>query len=654
MKRLFAAVFLLGALGAMFKLAFKETGPGPSSALPAGPAGAADEYGPEGPLAALRAKYPNPADRELVERTFENYRQTALAVERTDGLRGLKLLDRLDLEAVFLYEKHPKDFRRLRDALDDDAAADLLLHWREYFGLKRADDLDRGLLIAEIGRLSPSQRRVASKYPAALPLVLADPPGVTEFVERWSGDEKDLNDLLVILNFVSLEHGASDLRAALRTIDDRGPMALQAFRLQGLDGFALVSLYGPVLDAVGPALPLDQALILLRVNADDIDELLSTQRPEAVAGHVRHVGAAGLVDEVSGSPRALKLVVQHGARGEQALKQAGPDAADVVYEDFNDPDLRNQAVEALAEHGPMALAVLDKYSGDPDFRDVLRDYGAAVVPPIARTDSSPEALSKLQEKGDRSFAESLALSVLSLSGDSGQATIRTIKDDGLERVAALNDAEVEYYQFLPLYDVLHLGNVLRNGHAPTKGEMTWAMIDGLFLTLDALSLAAVQPEGALASEAARAEVKAATREAVKALGREAIEDGATTAARSAVRRGGVEGSEAAAEQLSRWWAVRAAGGASELLKRLPEALPKLTLAEITDLGRPLSARAGIRLSEWAPLRFLKDGKEVLMRVPPERGLKYLGVQAAQAGVGVVGIHKMEEHLSSRRPQARAE
>ena len=73
----------------------------------------------------------------------ERFGRNAQAIERTDGLRGLVLLDRLDLEAIFLYEKHPNEFRRLRDLLGGDAAADLLLHWREYFGLKRADDTDR-------------------------------------------------------------------------------------------------------------------------------------------------------------------------------------------------------------------------------------------------------------------------------------------------------------------------------------------------------------------------------------------------------------------------------------------------------------------------------------------------------------------------------
>ena len=59
-----------------------------------------------------------------MERTLERYRATAVAVAQTDGPRGLALLDALDLEAVYLYEKHPNDFRRLRDALNDTAAAE--------------------------------------------------------------------------------------------------------------------------------------------------------------------------------------------------------------------------------------------------------------------------------------------------------------------------------------------------------------------------------------------------------------------------------------------------------------------------------------------------------------------------------------------------
>ena len=141
-------------------------------------------------------------------------------------------------------------------------------------------------------------------------------------------------------------------------------------------------------------------MILLRVNADYIDELLRTHRPETVAGHLRHVAAAGLIEAVGGSPNALRLVVEQGEPGERALRQAGPDAADVVFDDFDDPTLQRQAVSALATHGLMALAMLDKYSQDPDFREMLRTHGAAIIPPIAQADAGPETMAFLQAKTD--------------------------------------------------------------------------------------------------------------------------------------------------------------------------------------------------------------------------------------------------------------
>ncbi len=156
---------------------------------------------------------------------------------------------------------------------------------------------------------------------------------------------------------------------------------------RGSEDSPLASLYGPVLHALGDAIPLDQTLILLQVNSDYVDELLQTHPAETVAGHLRHVAAAGLVDAVGGSPHALRLAVEFGEQGEKALTQAGADAADVVYADYSEATLRNQAVEALAEHGTMALAMLDKYATDPDFRDILRTYGAPIIPPIAQTDS---------------------------------------------------------------------------------------------------------------------------------------------------------------------------------------------------------------------------------------------------------------------------
>ncbi len=383
MKRTIAAVALLTALGVLCKLAWKERGGVPAS-LPPTVSEISDE--PDR-AAALRVKYPT--DRRLIDRVLQEYHHNALAIEQTDGLRGLVLLDRLGLEAVFLYEKYPREFRRLRNALSDSAAADVLLHWREYFAMKRAEEVDRGILVAEIARLGPAARRAAAKYPNALPLILAEPVGVTELIERLKGDPDDLRDSLVVLDFMSLDHGAADLRAALRVLDEHGPLALEAFRRLGPEGFALVKLYGPVLEALGDAMPLDDALILLRVNTDDLDNWLASHSPETVAGYLRHVAAAGLTASVGGSPHALRLSVEFGALGDRALSQAGPDAADVVYDEYADPTLRDQAVAALAEHGTMALAILSKYAPDAGFRDILRRYGPRAIPPVAQSDPRP-------------------------------------------------------------------------------------------------------------------------------------------------------------------------------------------------------------------------------------------------------------------------
>jgi hypothetical protein len=659
MKRTFAVVMLLASLGVLIKLATKPVGPDRNVDRPIAPTAAGGEHpigtsSPDtgtdaGPLLA-RYRTASPRVREMVARLAERFGRNAAAIDRTDGERGLVLLDKLDMEALYLYEKYPAEFHRLRDILGADAAADVLLHWREYFGMKRGDETDRGILIAELTSLSPSQCRAAARYPSALPLILAEPQGVTALIERLQDDKAALGDALTVLGFVSLDRGASDLRSALRTFEHFSPMSLEAFRRQSLEGFALVSLYGPVLEALGNVLPLDQALILAWVNADYLDELLVTHRPETVAKHLRHIAAAGLVEAVGGSTQGLRLVVEQGEAGEQALRKAGPDAADVVFGDFVDATLRRQATLALGAHGTMALAILDKYATDPDFREVLRTYGPAVIPPIAQADAGPQTIAFLQAKTQRSFREALALSALSMAGENGQATIRTIRNDGLERVAQLSDSSLQFYQFLPLYDVIHLGNVMRQGYAPTSGELTWALIDGCFVVADVLSLSALQPEVAATAEAIRSEVKGAVRQGAKSAGRELAEAGGESAAKG-IERAAVEGTSTAAERLARWWTVRSAGGVYQVLRRLPEALPRLSLAQISGMAGPLCTRAGLRLTAWRPVRFLKEGAEVVLRIPPERGLKYLAAQMVQAGVGVVGFQKMEEHLRSRRPNS---
>src|SRR5687768_3035924 len=101
MKRVIALVALLAGLGVLVKLAGKGSvapagagaGAGPGSVTAAGGPGGATAVDPE---AAIRVKYP--ADAALVDRTLQAYHHNAVAIERTDGLRGLVLLDRLGLE----------------------------------------------------------------------------------------------------------------------------------------------------------------------------------------------------------------------------------------------------------------------------------------------------------------------------------------------------------------------------------------------------------------------------------------------------------------------------------------------------------------------------------------------------------------------------
>ena len=88
----------------------------------------------------------------------------------------------------------------------------------------------------------------------------------------------------------------------------------------------------------------------------------------------------------------------------------------------------------------------------------------------------------------------------------------------------------------------------------------------------------------------------------------------------------------------------------QVLRQIPEAQSRLSLAQLAQMAGPLATKAGMRLSAWRPIRLLRNGIEVVLSIPPQRGLKYLAAQAAQAGVGVVGFQKMEEHLASRRPR----
>ena len=188
------------------------------------------------------------------------------------------------------------------------------------------------------------------------------------------------------------------------------------------------------------------------------------------------------------------------------------------------------------------------------------------------------------------------------------------------------------------------------------GETTWALVDGCFVITDVLSLVALQPEGAVASELVRSEVKAAVREGAKTVSKDLVAGGTESAGKALIRHeagtalaeGATQAGSTVSKRLTRWWSVRSAGGLYQVLKRFPEALPRMSLAQLTEMAGPLASKAGLRLSRWHAVRLLKNGADVVLRIPPERGLKYVAAQALQAGVGVVGIHKMEEYLKSRR------
>jgi hypothetical protein len=594
--------------------------------------------------ARLTTKYA--ADSEasaLLTRVLEKYAQTAVNLERTDGLRGLKLLDLMDLEALYLYERYPRDFRRLCELVDDRAAAKILLTWRDYLGLKRADEVDRSLWIAELERLSPSRRMLVEKIPELLPLMMSEPEAVAALVERMADEPQELRDAVVALQLVSLKEGPRSLRRVVDTLEKHPKWALEALRRRGPEGLLLVHLFGDVIERLGRDALLDDALVALHVACDDMQEYLKDHSPDTLASHIRHLSAAGLLMRTADHPNSLKMTLEFGELGERALRLAGADSAEVVYQVYTDPLLRRQAVESLAQHGPIASVILEKYATDSQFREILRRDGSAVIPPIAQSDLTPEFVARLREKKDRSATEVLALGVMSLSGDNGQATIRMIYEDGLPRASQVHSTGVSAVEFLPLYDLIHLASVLGNGYAPTSGEWSWAMFDGAFVVADVLGLMTLQPEAVAASEVARSQVKAIARTTA----REGADAAVSGVARTGAELGG-QASTLAARRAGRWYSVRSAGGLGHVLKQFPQAMNKMGLDSLEAVVRPLARKAGVTLSRFEPLRFLKDGREVLMRVPPGRGMKYLAIESAQAGVGLAAYWKMEEHLSSRR------
>ncbi len=642
-KRILALLVLTGAVAGLLKVGLKPSPPRldhQSDELII--SGDVSESAQVDSFQELRERYPDPADAELVDRVINRFGNNALTIEATDGFRGLKLLDQFDLEAIVLYEESPDQFRRLVTLVDDQAAAELLLNWREYFSLKRSDQNDRERLINEIARLSVHERRLASEYPSALPLILSAPGPMTELIERFEDDPERLRDALTILTFIDLEPGAFDLREGIRTLNRFPGLAIEGFRNQGLEGFATVHRFGSVLKPLRGSMPVEDAIIVARVNWTYLEERLRVRSPESVAAEIRHVGALGLTEEVAGTPDGLRLVGDYGSQGETALRKVGPDAAQIVYQLIPQGELQTLSVEAMAIHGRSAAALLSKYADNNAFLTILGRDGPAIIPPIARADFSPELLAELRAKPDRTPMESLAFALTAISGESGQKTIDLIRRDGLSRAMELNDSEIAYYEFLPLYDIIHLGHVVTRGNTPTSTEYAWALVDGAFIIADLISIATFQPEGVAASELARSEAKALTKNAAKRFGKEATEE----TVESVARKTGIGVAENGTERASRWASVQASGGLFQLLRQTPEALRQLDLKTMTRMARPVFEKAGLKMSSWVPMRFVQGGRAVIKRFPPERWTKYLVFEATQAGVGVLAIKKMEEHLGS--------
>ena len=65
-------------------------------------------------------------------------------------------------------------------------------------------------------------------------------------------------------------------------------------------------------------------------------------------------------------------------------------------------------------------------------------------------------------------------------------------------------------------------------------------------------------------------------------------------------------------------------------------------------GRPDRRQGRSSPDQLCAVRLLKNGAKSCSASPPSAGV-YVAAQAVQAGVGIVGIQKMEEYLKSRRP-----
>ena len=435
------------------------------------------------------------------------------------------------------------------------------------------------------------------------------------------------------LAFVDLSDRGESLRRALGVLDRHGKLAIAATDELGPAGFLLVERFGPLIAELEPELGIRDSLTVVASALDDLDELVPTHRTTSLAETILHLQNRGLLVTTAGTRYGLRLAVEFGRDGERVLETVGPAAAGVIYRRYCEGKQRNAVVQAIAQGGVSAAVAAEKFASSDKFRRIVERDGTPAILAVAAACSAEESREFLAAKSNRTWSEGLALAALRLAGDTGDKTIRTIDRDGIDRVQALAGTEIEFYQLLPLYDLSHLSGVLVQGYAPTRGEFAWAGVDAGLIVFDALSLMTLQPEGVAAAESVRATAKSGAKAAVKTGTRAVVEEATESVAARTARTAASELARESAEQLG---------------KRTAAAGQHAAEAASAELATSLARRSGIRLVSWETLVSATHGaSQSLAVLPRSRLTKYVAVNAAQAGVGLLAVHKMEEYLEGR-------
>lgn len=631
MKRFFLCTILIAALAVAAKLAFKREPAGPSAVRSAHPSATIPRSEPTAVIdqsgdSKLLARYPD--ERELIEKLLQSFGHNTRQIAATDGLRGLRLLDELGDAAICLYAERPDEFRKLGVAISADAdSAKLVGAWSRYFDPRQADRQATTIVTTELCKLPARARRLAKQTPEALPFLLTDYRRTADVLERLGPAA------LEPLAFVDLSDRGESLRRALNVLDRHGKLAIAATDELGPAGFLLVERFGPLIAELEPELGIRDSLGVVASALDDLDELVPTHRTTTLAETILHLKNRSLLVSAAGTRYGLRLAVEFGRDGERIIETVGPRAADVIYRHYPEGPQRNAVVQAIVQGGVPAAVAAEKFASSDRFRRIVERDGPTAVLAVTAACSAEESREFLAAKSKRTWSEGLALTALRLAGDSGDKTIRTIDRDGVARVQALAATNVEFYQLLPLYDLSHLGGVLVQGYVPTRGEFAWAGVDAGLIAFDALSLMTLQPEGVAAAESVRATAKSGVKAAVKTGARAVVEEATETLAARTARTAASELARETSEQLG---------------KRATAAGQHAAETASAELATSLARRSGIRLVRWQTLVSATNGaSRSLAALPRNRLTKYVSVNAAQAGVGLLAVHKMEEYLEGR-------